>query len=703
MLKRGIACCALAVVAGALTGPAAHAAPGDEASSAFGFAVRLEIGAPGLTASRACTGTLVRPRAVLTARDCLPSAQPGATVVARFDASTAVRAVNVAPDRDPGLSLVTLARPVRVTPAALATAAPAAGDDVVAAGFGRTADTWVPDGAHLASFTVGSATTQQVDLAPSATGGPGLCRGDSGASLTRALADGRRELVAVAAAAGQRGCLGETDTTAAVVARPVAGLTLPAATSDPYDQLTLSPTDSGTVPFAGAGFGTAVAVADFNKDGWPDIAVGAPRDGTGTNGTTPSGSVTVFPGSANGPQAGTRLLQTRFNASDEADDLFGFALATGDFNKDGFVDLAIGTPGEQVGTIKAGAIAVFNGSTSGLNTARGYDQNDIGQTDQAGDLFGKSLAAGDFNGDGFTDLAVGVPGKVISGARSGQVTVLKGGSGNMSLGWVVDQKGGGGSNEPGDLFGEAVAAGNVLGAKTGTVYADLVVGSPGESPSSDPQSGGAYVFPGASAGPVANGIGFTQTGNGGANEQGDRFGAALATGDFNKDGWADIAVGVPGEAPGSDPQSGAGVIIPGGNTTIADGFPINEPEVSGGANLNGDLFAGALATGDANGDGYADLMVGAPGRASGAGVVYTWTGRASSSSQPRSLAPRSLIQQGDVFGTPEADDRFGAAAAFGDLNRDGKADAVIGSPGEGAPGEAAAGVAITLSRVVPAS
>jgi len=696
---------AAAVVALAATGGAAVSAPGAVAPAGYEFVMRLEFGTPGAAGSRACTGVLIGPRAVLTAQNCAVTvAQPdpldpaAARVTARLRSATApVRVVDVRPDVAPGLALAVLDRPVRVTPASRAATAAAVDEALDAVGFGRTADTWIPDQPHLASFVVRQATGTQVDLAPGATG-TGLCPGDAGAPLLRGLPSGGAELVALATAAGQNGCLGSAEQSGDVLARPVAALpSLPAATADPFDQLTLGPPDSGVPPVPAAEFGAAVATADFNKDGWPDIAVGAPGDRTGANRDVASGTVTVFAGGANGPGVGRRLLQTAFNAADEAGDRFGATLATGDFNKDGYADLAVGAPGEVVGTIKAGSIAVFNGSAAGLSAARGIDQNDLGRTDGAGDEFGRSLAAGDFNGDGATDLAVGSPGKLIGGLRSGQVTVLKGGTAGLAFGWIVDQKGAGGANEAGDLFGAALAAGNVLGAKTGTVYADLVVGAPGEAPASDPQAGGVYLFPGAAAGPVTNGVAVNQNGNGGVNEAGDRFGAALATGDFNKDGWADIAVGIPGESPRTDPQSGTATVVPGGNTTVGKGYPLEARDVTGGANLGGDGFGSAFAAGDVTGDGYADLLIGSPGRAAGAGLLYLFTGGAVSTARPDSVTPAKLIRQADVYGTDEDGDRFGAALAAADLNRDGKADAVAGSPGEGAPGEPDAGMAISLS------
>lgn len=679
------------------------------ASTAYGFLAKLVIGAPGTADARACSGALIRPRVVVTAQDCLvttahpdPAAGSALAISARFPTAGVIPVVDVRPDVTPGLSLAILARPAQVAAVQLGAQPPVAGDALMASGFGRTKDSWIPDQPHTVAFSVQQAGAAGFDLGLDAAADVGLCQGDAGAPLVRVLADGKLELVAVATAAWQKGCFGSADTSGEAAAVSVAGLaSLPTATTDPFDQLTLSPTDSGRAPVVAEAFGTAVATADFNKDGYPDVAVGAPTDATGANRDVVSGTVTVFAGGSNGPATGKVLLQSEFGAADEAGDLYGSTLATGDFNKDGWADLAVGTPGEQIGTIQAGAVAVFYGSAAGLGSAKGIDQDDLGRQDLAGDEFGKSLAAGDFNGDGYTDLAVGAPGKIIGAARSGEVTVIKGSStGLLKTGAVIiDQSATSGSNEAGDLFGAALAAGNVVGATTGTVYSDLVVGVPGEAPNSDPQSGLVYVIPGSASGPVSGGITVTQTGNGGSNEAGDRFGAALATADFNKDGWADVVIGLPGEAPRTDPQSGTATIIPGGSTTMGKGYPLEERDVTGGTNQAGDQFGSVFATGDVNGDGYADLLAGAPGRSGGAGVVYSLLGGPVSTTRPNSLTAGLLIAQKDIYGNDEPDDRFGAALAVGDLNKDGKADAVVGSPGEGAPGEPDAGMVITLSRV----
>lgn len=699
---RGALAAGMAVTAVAAAAAPVLAAGGPVAAAALGFTVRLDVGAAGGDDARICTGALVRPRVVVTATGCLvtaahpdPASALGLPISARFASGATLRAADVRTAVTPELSAVVLSRPAPVAAVPLATSGASAGETLTAAGFGRTADAWLSTDAHAVSFVVREAGADGValDLAEGAT--TGLCRGDAGAPLVRQTSTGY-ELVALATGAAQKGCLGETGTSGAATGADAAPLAaLPAATADLFDQLTLSPVDSGRAPVAGAGFGTAVATGDFNKDGFPDIAVGSPAGRTGANADVASGTVTVFPGSAAGVGTGTVLLQSTWGAADEAGDQFGSALAAGDFNKDGYTDLAIGTPGELIGTVKAGAAAVFYGSATGLGKPVGIDQNDIGQTDVAGDLFGSSLTAADFNGDGYADLAIGTPGKTVGTAKSGQVAVLKGSASGVlkTSPWIVHQGATDGANEAGDLFGSALAAGNVVGAKTGTVYADLVVGVPGEAPGTDPRSGLIYIIPGSASGPTSGGKSATQSGNTGANEADDRFGSALAVADFNADGWADIAVGGPGEAPGTSPKSGNAYVIPGGSSVVGSGYALEERHVPGGENLADDLFGSAFTTGDLNADGRPDLIVGAPGRSGGAGVLHTFLG-----SSTGTLAPGSVITPESVYGTAEAGDRFGSALASADFNRDGRTDALVGVPGENAPGEPAAGSVVTLTR-----
>jgi len=180
-------------------------------------------------------------------------------------------------------------------------------------------------------------------------------------------------------------------------------------------------------------FGEALAVGDFNNDGRDDLAVGAPGEG-GTS-TTASGTVTILYGAA------SRLLNNAstsiaFDQSDiaglafESGDEFGAALTTGDFNRDGFDDLAVGSPGEQFGTVvAAGRVVVVYGSSSGIDTsvAKVFDLNTAGISDVAttDDRFGTTLVAGDFNDDQVDDLVVGIPERRdAAGTITGAVSVI---------------------------------------------------------------------------------------------------------------------------------------------------------------------------------------------------------------------------------------------------------------------------------------
>ena len=202
----------------------------------------------------------------------------------------------------------------------------------------------------------------------------------------------------------------------------------------------LSQNSLGVLDAAEAGdeFGRALAVGDFDRDGFADLAVGVPYEDVGSPVINGAGAVNVFYGSAAGLGGRDQLWYQDVLGVDgvaEADDNFGYALAAGDFDRNGYADLAIGVPHENVGAIvDAGAVNVLYGSAAGLTAAGDQlwtqDSTGIEDTPETNDNFGYALTAGDFNGDGRTDLAVGVPYESVGALlEAGAVNVLHGAAG----------------------------------------------------------------------------------------------------------------------------------------------------------------------------------------------------------------------------------------------------------------------------------
>lgn len=273
----------------------------------------------------------------------------------------------------------------------------------------------------------------------------------------------------------------------------------------------------GGEPEGGDQFGRALVSGDFNHDGFDDLAVGVPYEDAGA--TPNTGVVHVFYGSATGLRTDNSVtFRAGFGGvlgTESAGDLFGWSLAAGDFDDDDFDDLAIGAPFRDVaGEADAGQVHVLYGSASGL-TASGdqlFDDGDFGSAPLAGTRFGWSLAVGQFDQTGLAcfvacedDLAIGAPYRpVLSVADAGTVVVAYGSPSGLTnvdattLTRLVAQQLPG----TGDLFGYALAAGHLDRSAAGSLFAieDLAVGSIGETAQGVADAGGVYLFFGASAG-----------------------------------------------------------------------------------------------------------------------------------------------------------------------------------------------------------
>jgi hypothetical protein len=366
-------------------------------------------------------------------------------------------------------------------------------------------------------------------------------------------------------------------------------------------------------------FGTSAIFGDFNDDGCADLAVGAPGENIFT------GLVVVLYGSPTGlvtSGAQSFTIAGLFGPGQSSESQrFGSSFAVGDLDDDGVDDLAIGAPEKPFrDAVAAGAAVVLFGDSRGLNrgttpaTLLTQNTPDVPGFPEEFDMFGASLAIGDFDGDGVAELAVGVPGE---NDQAGAVQTLEGGSGGFGpiQARTVTQNVAGlpGGSEALDGFGFAVAAGDV----TGDGRADLAVGAPGENPvGTQPFIGQGEVdlLLGSATGLTGTGSQrWTQASRGvvGAVGARDQFGFSLVMARLDNGPRPDLAIGTPGDGIGSTARAGSVTILLGGATgltTAEAGGQLFHQNVSG--------ISGAAETGDGFGTSVAAPLIQTPDQGS---------------------------------------------------------------------------------------
>lgn len=365
-------------------------------------------------------------------------------------------------------------------------------------------------------------------------------------------------------------------------------------------------------PGVGENFGAALACGNFDGDGYWDLAIGVPGEG--------GGAVQVLYGSPSGlTEAGAdTFTQVSLGIGAEgATDKFGFALDAGDMNRDGYDDLAVGAPGDnEAGAVDSGSVTAIFGSAAGLSAAGAklLHQSSQGIVDSAAaaENLGYSVAVGDVDGDGFADVAAGVPGERVGGQQgAGAVAVIFGqklGLGPRDLLVHRDKPGIRGAPGVDAAFGSEVE----IGRFDNDGFDDLAVGvSRGNG------SGAVQVIYGADGGLSTRDAVYRQgLGDiGGAGEPADGFGGSLAAGDSNGDAFDELAIGVAGEDHSGVANAGLVIVLSGTPTGLdGAGHTTWHQEVSGikGVAQQDDGFGAAVRFLDTRGDGRLDLIVGSP-------------------------------------------------------------------------------------------
>lgn len=403
-------------------------------------------------------------------------------------------------------------------------------------------------------------------------------------------------------------------------------------------------------------FGFGLASGDVTGDGIADVVAGSVL--TSVGGRNAAGVVYVFSGGASPHTSPDLTLQA---PSPEGGARFGWSIAIGDVNGDGAKDIIVGAIFANGGTDNGtGAVYVFFGGSlldaqadatlqvSGLNALA---------------HFGWSLAAADVTGDGIDDVVVGAENVRVGGRRqAGEVFLF---AGSRSFAGALTASFLSPTPQEGGAFGSSVAVGNI----NGDPFADIIVGAPNEDAGGAQNAGRAYVFFGSSTPDPTVDATLSQS----VPLMSSGFGLAVTAGDVNGDGTDDVIVGTP--HPRLTRTLFSAQSDPGEVYIFLGGSPFDttsDRKLQAPTPARNDAFGGSVAAGDVNGDGSDDLIVGSLAIVSGGvdGKAYLFFGGATSDTSADFTFAAS---------PPERNAQFSVGVAAGDINGDGRADAVIGS------------------------
>ncbi len=395
-------------------------------------------------------------------------------------------------------------------------------------------------------------------------------------------------------------------------------------------------------------FGFSVkGLGDVNGDGFADVAVGSFYfDNTEVD----DGAVYIYAGNANG--ASTVALATL--KGNKASSEFGRSVSGGDFNGDGYADLVVGNPADNQNFIQEGSVQIYGGGPNGLNT----EQASIFDANQVDAALGSSIAnAGDINGDGFNDIILGSPGFDTGFGNSGAAFIYLGSDTGLATNAITQLNG----TQSEAAFGRSVAG---AGDVNGDGYADIIVGSDGFD-HGEQNEGAAFIYLGS-----ASGINSTVFASLESNQADAQFGFSVASaGDLNGDGFSDIIVGSPAYDHGQTDEGAAFIYLGHSsvfNTTAAHFLESNQ--------ANSQFAFSVAKAGDVNGDSLSDIAIGSPSFDNGQndeGAVFVYLGNTN-------VFASNIFATLD---SNQAEARLGTSVAgAGDINGDGLDDFASGAP-----------------------